>query len=161
MIRTDQPEQQIGSQAVVRAYKQLKVNERAFQTMKTPLEIRPVYHRLKDRVRAHVFICMLACYVQFELARRLAPLLYTDDTPLSAADPVAPARRSPQANAKAASGRTPDDQPVHSLEDLLSELGTLCRNELRIGADEHTFPRLTTATELQTSAFELLGITPK
>ena len=161
VIRTDQPEQRIGSQAVVRAYKQLKVNERAFRTMKTPLEIRPVYHRLEDRVRAHVFICMLACYVQFELARRLAPLLYTDDTPLSAADPVAPARRSPQAAAKAGSGRTADGQVAHSLEDLLSELGTLCRNDVRIGEDEHTFPRLTTATELQASAFELLGIKPK
>jgi hypothetical protein len=98
---------------------------------------------------ALVFICMLACYVRFELARRLAPLLYTDHTPLSAADPVAPASRSPQAAAKAASGRAADDQVAHSLEDLLSDLGTLCRNELRIGADEHTFPRLTTATELQ------------
>ena len=160
-IRTDQPEQRIGSQAVVRAYKQLKVNERAFRTMKTPLEIRPVYHRLEDRVRAHVFICMLACYVQFELARRLAPLLYTDDTPLSAADPVAPARRSPQAAAKAGSGQTADGQVAHSLEDLLSELGTLCHNDVRIGEDEHTFARLTTATELQASAFELLGIKPK
>lgn len=161
VIRTAEPQQRIGSEAVVRAYKQLKVNERAFRTMKTPLEIRPVYHRLEDRVRAHVFICMLSCYVRFELARRLAPLLFTDDTPLSAADPVAPASRSPQAAAKAGSGRTADGQVTHSLEDLLSELGTLCRNELRIGAGEHTFPRLTTATELQASAFELLGITPK
>ena len=161
VIRTDQPEQRIGSQAVVRAYKQLKVNERAFRTMKTPLEIRPIYHRLEDRVRAHAFICMLACYVRFELERRLAPLLYTDDTPLSAADPVTPAARSPHAAAKAASGQAADGQRAHSLEDLISELGTLCRNDVRIGADEHTFPRLTTATELQASAFELLAITPK
>jgi len=129
--------------------------------MKTPLEIRPVYHRLEDRVRAHVFICMLACYVQFELARRLAPLLFADDTPLSAADPVTPAERSPQAAAKAGSGRTADGQVAHSLEDLLSDLGTLCRNEVRIGEGEHTFPRLTTASELQASAFELLAIKPK
>jgi hypothetical protein len=161
VIRTAEPQQRVGAEAVVRAYKQLKVNERAFRTMKTPLEIRPVYHRLEDRVRAHVFICMLACYVRFELARRLAPLLFTDDTPLSAADPVAPAPRSPQAAAKAGSGHTADGQVTHSLEDLLSELGTLCRNELRIGEDEHTFPRLTTATELQASAFKLLAITPK
>ena len=161
VIRTGEPQQRIGSQSVVRAYKQLKVNERAFRTMKTPLEIRPIYHRLEDRVRAHAFICMLASYVQFELARRLAPLLYTDDTPLSAADPVAPASRSPQAAAKAATGRAADGQVTHSLEDLLSDLGTLCRNDVRIGADEHTFPRLTTATELQANAFKLLGITPK
>ena len=161
VIRTAEPQQRIGSEAVVRAYKQLKVNERAFRTMKTPLEIRPIYHRLEDRVRAHAFICMLACYVQFELERRLAPLLYTDDTPLSAADPVAPASRSPQAAAKAGSGRTANGHVAHSLEDLLSELGTLCRNDVRIGEHGHTFPRLTTATELQASAFELLGIKPK
>ena len=161
MIRTAEPEARIGSQAVVRAYKQLKVNERAFRAMKTPLEIRPVHHRLEDRVRAHVFICMLACYVQFELARRLAPLLFQDDTPLSAADPIAPAQRSPQAAAKAGSARTADGQVTHSLEDLLKDLGTLCRNELRIGDSEHTFTRLTTPTELQASAFELLAIKPK
>jgi hypothetical protein len=160
-IRTAEPQQRIGAPAVVRAYKQLKVNERAFRQMKTPLEIRPVYHRLQDRVRAHVFICMLACYVQFELARRLAPLLFSDDTPVAATDPVAPATRSPQAAAKAASARTADQKPTHSLEDLLSELGTLCRNQLRISQSEHTLPRLTTATELQASAFELLAVTPK
>ncbi len=161
VIRTAEPEERIGSAAVVRAYKQLKVNERVFRQMKTPLEIRPVYHRLEDRVRAHVFICMLAAYVGFELSRRLALLLFADDTPLSAADPVAPAQRSPQAAAKAGSARTADGQVAHSLEDLLSDLGTLCRNELRIGASEHTFTRLTTPTELQASAFELLGINPK
>jgi Transposase DDE domain len=161
VIRTAEPEERIGSPAVVRAYKQLKVNERAFREMKTPLEIRPVYHRLDDRVRAHVFLCMLACYVQFELSRRLAPLLFADDTPLSPADPVAPAQRSPDAAAKAGSACTADGQVAHSLEDLLKDLGTLCRNELRIGGGEHTFTRLTTPTELQASAFELLGIKPK
>ena len=119
VLRTAEPHTRIGSPAVVRAYKQLKVNERAFRQMKTPLEIRPVYHRLEDRVRAHAFLCMLACYVQFELTRRLAPMLFCDNTPLSPADPVAPARRSPQAAAKAASARTADGQVAHSLEDLL------------------------------------------
>ena len=119
--------------------------------MKTPLEIRPIHHRLEDRVRAHVFLCMLACYVQFELTRRLAPMLFTDDTPLSPADPVAPAKRSPQAAAKAASARTADGQPAHSLEDLLKDLGTLCRNTIRIGNSHYTFTRLTTPTELQAS----------
>jgi hypothetical protein len=145
---------------VVRAYKQLKVNERAFRQMKTPLEIRPVYHRLEDRVRAHAFLCMLACYVQFELTRRLAPMLFCDDTPLSPADPVAPAQRSPQAAAKAASARTADGQAAHSLEDLLKDLGTLSRNTIQIANSPATFPRLTTPTELQASAFEHLGITP-
>jgi hypothetical protein len=121
VIRTGEPASRIGSAAVVRAYKQLKVNERSFKEMKTTLEIRPVHHRLKDRVRAHVFLCMLARYVQFELTRRLAPMLFTDDTPLSATDPVAPARRSPAATAKAGSAHTPDGHPAHSLEDLIAD----------------------------------------
>jgi hypothetical protein len=160
VIRTQEPASRIGSAAVVRAYKQLKVNERSFREMKTPLEIRPVHHRLKDRVRAHVFLCMLARYVQFELAQRLAPMLFTDDTPLSAADPVAPAQRSPAAITKAGSARTQDGHPAHSLEDLLADLGTLCRNTIRIGNSPCTFTRPTTPTELQTAAFELARVTP-
>jgi len=160
VLRTQEPANRIGSAAVVRAYKQLKVNERSFREMKTPLEIRPIHHRKEDRVRAHVFLCMLARYVQFELTRRLAPMLFTDDTPLAPADPVAPARRSPQANATAGSARTANGQVAHSFEDLLKDLGTLCRNTLRIGNSQHTFARLTTPTELQTSAFELIGIKP-
>lgn len=160
VLRTQEPQSRIGQAAVVRAYKQLKVNERAFRQMKTPLEIRPLHHRLEERVRAHVFLCMLACYVQFELATRLAPMLFADDTPLSPADPVAPARRSAPANAKAASARTASGQVVHSFKDLLTDLGTLCRNTLRIGTGQHTFTRLTTPTQLQASAFELTGVKP-
>jgi len=159
VIRTDQPPTTIGSAAVVRAYKQLKVNERAFKQMKAPeLQIRPVHHRLEDRVRCHVFLCMLAYYVQFELAHRLAPMLFTDDAPLSAADPVAPAQRSPAARAKAGSARTPDSLPAHSLHDLLTDLATLTRNTLRIGDSQHTFSRLSTPTELQANALELTGV---
>ena len=160
VIRTQEPASRISSAAVARAYKQLKVNERCFKEMKSTLEIRPVHHRLEDRVRAHVFLCMLARYVQFELARRLAPLLFADDTPLAPADPVAPARRSPAALAKAGSARTPDGHPVHSLEDLLTDLGTLCRNTIRLGDSQHTFTRLTTPTELQTKAYELINTKP-
>jgi hypothetical protein len=128
VIRTSEPASTIGSAAVGRAYKQLKVNERAFKAMKAPeLEIRPIHHRLEDRVRAHVFICMLAYHVQHELGARLAPMLFADDTPLAPADPIAPARRSPNANKKAASARTPDGLPAHSLPDLLSDLATLTR----------------------------------
>jgi hypothetical protein len=160
VIRTQEPASRIGSAAVARAYKQLKVNERCFKEMKTTLEIRPVHHRLADRVRAHVFLCMLACYVQFELARRLAPMLFTDDTPIAPADPVAPARRSPAAIAKAASARTPDGHPAHSLKDLLSDLATLCRNTIRLGDSQHTFTRLTTPTELQADAYALINNKP-
>ncbi len=85
-------------------------------------------------------------------------MLFTDDTPLTPADPVAPARRSPAANTKAATGRTPDGLPAFSLPDLIAELGTVCRNQLRIGASEHTFPRLTSANNIQAKALELLDI---
>ena len=161
VLRTDEPPRRIGSPAVVRAYKQLKVNEHAFREMKTPLEIRPIHHRLEDRVRAHVFLCMLACYVQFELATRLAPMLFADDTPLASADPVAPAQRSPQAAVKTGSARTANGQSAHSLKDLITELGTLCRNTIRIGDSDHTFTRLTTPTELQATALQQLGVSPK
>ena len=87
-------------------------------------------------------------------------MLFCDDTPLAAADPVAPARRSPQAASKAASARTAAGQVAHSLEDLLTELGTLCRNTIRIANSRYTFTRLTTPTELQASAFEHLGVKP-
>jgi hypothetical protein len=160
VLRTSEPAKRIGSKAVVRAYKQLKVNERAFKEMKSTLEIRPVHHRLEDRVRAHVFLCMLARYVQFELTRRLAPMLFCEDTPLSPADPVAPAQRSNNAIAKAGSARTTDSRPAHSLEDLLKDLGTLCRNTIRIGNSPYTFTKLTTPTQLQAAAFELAGVTP-
>jgi len=158
IVRTDQPATRIPASALVRAYKQLKVNEHAFREMKTPLEIRPIHHRLEDRVRAHVFLCMLACYVQYELAKRLTPMLFTDDTPLTPADPVAPARRSPQANAKAGSARTADGQVAHSFKDLIAELGTLTRNTVRVTTIGATYQQLTTPTELQKRAFELLDL---
>ncbi|MGO9901165.1 MAG: IS1634 family transposase, partial [Solirubrobacteraceae bacterium] len=158
IVRTDQPATRIPASALVRAYKQLKVNEHAFREMKTPLEIRPIHHRLEDRVRAHAFLCMLACYVQYELAKRLTPMLFTDDTPLTPADPVAPARRSPQANAKAGSARTAEGQVAHSFKDLIAELGTLTRNTVRVTTIDATYQQLTTPTELQKRAFELLGL---
>jgi hypothetical protein len=158
VLRTTCPPQQLSAHATVRAYKQLKMAERAFRTMKDTIEVRPIHHHLEPRVRAHVFLCMLAYYVCFELQQRLTPLLFTDETPLAPTDPVAPARRSPAATAKAGSHTTRDDLPAHSLTDLLSDLGTICRNQLRIGTSEHTFPRLTTPTTLQARALDLLDI---
>ena len=154
VLRTTCPPQQLSAHA----YKQLKMAERAFRTMKDTIEVRPIHHHLEPRVRAHVFLCMLAYYVCFELQQRLTPLLFTDETPLAPTDPVAPARRSPAATAKAGSHTTRDDLPAHSLTDLLSDLGTICRNQLRIGTSEHTFPRLTTPTTLQARALDLLDI---
>ena len=97
--------------AVVRAYKQLKMAERAFRTMKDQIEIRPIHHHLEDRVRAHVFLCMLAYYVAFELHLRLTPLLFTDEQPLAPTDPVAPASARPRPTPKPAAPRPPTATP--------------------------------------------------
>lgn len=159
VIRTTCSETKLCSpEAVVRTYKQLKEAERAFRTMKGPIEIRPIYHHLEDRVRAHAFICMLAYYVAFELHVRLAPLMFTDTEPLAPADPVAPAQRSTAAKAKAGSARTADGYAAHDFEDLIADLGTLCRNEIRFGASEHTLTRLTKPSEFHARAFDLLGV---
>ena len=85
-------------------------------------------------------------------------MLFTDDTPLTPADPVAPAQRSPAANTKAGSHRTPDGLPAYNLPDLIAELGTICRNQLRIGDTEHTLPRLTSPNTIQAKALELLNV---
>jgi hypothetical protein len=157
-IRTTLPASRLGSSAAVRAYKQLKMAERAFRTMKDTIEIRPIHHHLETRVRAHIFLCMLAYYVAFELRQRLPELLFTDDTPLAPADPVKPATRSPSARAKAGSHITPDGYPAQTLPDLLADLATICRNTVQVGPAEHTFTRLTTPTTLQARALGLLDI---
>jgi len=158
VLRTTCPTEQLTSQAVVRVYKQLKMAERAYRTIKDALDVRPIRHHLTDRVQAHFFIFLLAYHLLFELQARLAPMLFTDDTPLAPADPVAPARRSPAANTKAGSARTPDRLPAYNLTDLIAELGTICRNQLRVGKSEHTFPRLTNANPIQAKALTLLDI---
>jgi hypothetical protein len=157
-IRTTLPADRLGAASAVRAYKQLKMAERAFRTMKDTIEIRPIHHHLETRVRAHVFLCMLAYYISFELQTRLPELLFTDQTPLAPADPVKPATRSRSAQAKAGSATTPDGYPAHTLPDLLADLATICRNTVRIGHAEHTFTRLTTPTPLQAHALQLLDI---
>jgi Transposase DDE domain len=161
VIRTDQPARDLTAPAAVRCYKQLKVAERAFRQLKGPeLEIRPIYHHLEDRVRAHAFLCMLAYHVQFELTQRLAPLLYTDDTPTAASNPVAPAHPSPAAAAKTSSHHSRDGHRLHTLADLLADLGTLTRNLVRPPATGHSYHQLTEPTPLQTRALQLLRITP-
>ena len=159
VLRTDQNAHRLSAPAVVRVYKQLKVAESAFNAMKSPeIEIRPIHHHLEPRVRAHVFLCMLAYYVQFELRQRLKPLLFDDPTPSAPVCPVKPAQRSPAALLKANTQTTPDSFPAHDLPDLLADLGTLCRNAIRVPAAGTTFNQLTTPTPLQTRAFELLGL---
>jgi Transposase DDE domain len=158
VLRTTCPEDQLTSQAVVRVYKQLKLAERAYRTIKTTLDVRPIRHHLEGRVEAHFFLFLLAYYLLFELQTRLTPMLFQDDTPLTPTDPVAPARRSPAANTKASNHHTPDGLPAYNLPDLIAELGTICRNQLRIGDNEHTFPRLTNTNPAQAKALALLDI---
>ena len=159
VLRTSLAADALSPQAVVRAYKLLAHAERAFRAMKSPeLEIRPIHHRLDDRVRAHVFLCMLAYAIRFELEQRLAPLLFKDDSPLAPADPVAPAQRSPAAKRKTTSKQTEDGLPVSSFRDLLDALATLCRNRIRLRGSQASFNQLTEANDLQRRAFDLLEL---
>ena len=158
VLRTTCADDTLTTQAVVRIYKQLKLAERAYRTIKDALDVRPIRHHLQDRVEAHFFLFLLAYHLLFELQARLAPMLFTDDTPLAPADPVAPARRSPAAATKTGRGRTPDGLPAYNLPDLIAELGTICRNQLRIGESQHTFPRLTNPNTIQTKALDLLDV---
>jgi len=158
VLRTTCAADELSPQAVVRLYKQLKMAERAHRAMKSALCVRPIRHHLAERVEAHFFLFMLAYYVLYELAARLAPMLFTDDAPLASVDPVASAVRSPAALAKAGSARTEDGLPAYSLADLIAELGTICRNRVRIGAGEHTFERTTEPNEIQAKALALLGV---
>jgi hypothetical protein len=161
VLRTSLAGDQLAPQAIVRAYKLLAHAERAFRAMKSPeLEIRPLHHRLEDRVRAHVLLCMLAYAIRFELEQRLAPLLFKDDSPLAPADPVAPSQRSSAAKTKAAAKQTEDGLPVSSFRDLLDALATLCRNHIRLRGSNASFDQLTEANDLQRRAFELLELTP-
>jgi len=162
VIRTSVAAQDLSSEETVRAYKSLSQVERAFRTMKTvDLEIRPIYHWKDDRIRAHVFLCMLAYYLEWHLRRDLKPLLFDDHERAVAEETrpsiVAPAPRSEAAQRKDRDKRTDDDYPVQNFRSLLKDLGTLCRNYAAArGAD---FSMLTTPTRLQQRAFELLGIT--
>ena len=151
--------------ATVRSYKSLNLVERAFRCIKTvDLQVRPVYHWLADRVRAHVFLCMLAYYLEWHMRQRLAPMLY-DDTDKEAAEAlrssvVAKAERSPAAVTKQTTGRTEDGLPVHSFRTLLADLATLTRNTLVTAiAPRQPFTRTARPTPLQQKAHDLLGLT--
>ena len=167
VVRTSLSAEDLDAEGVVRTYKDLSKVERAFRSMKTvDLHVRPIYHRLEDRVRAHVFLCMLAYYVEWHMRRALAPILFDDDDREAAeqlrASVVAPSVRSPSARRKAANKRTDDGLPVHSLQTLLTDLGTLARVCYRVQApgakSASEFERLTEATPVQRRAFELLGV---
>ncbi len=165
VIRTSVSEESLGSDNAVRAYKDLAKVERAFRSMKTiDLKVRPIFHWLADRVRAHVFLCMLSYYVEWHLRQALAPLLFDDHDRASAealrASIVAPAERSPAAKEKERTKHTADGLPVHSLRSLLADLATLTKNLVRLRDAEGAFHQLTEATPLQRQIFALLGLTP-
>jgi transposase len=162
VIRTGLPKKQMSAPEAVRSYKALTQVERAFRSLKTmDLKIRPIHHWLENRVRAHIFLCMLAYYVEWHLLEAWRPLLFADEDQAAKAtrDPVAPAKRSAAALEKVHSHSTEDGTPAHSLRTLIAELATLVRNTCRTpGALEHpaTFDILTTPTPLQRRAFELI-----
>ncbi len=164
VVRTSVEAETLGPNETVRAYKGLAVAERAFRSLKTvDLKVRPIHHRLADRVRAHVFLCMLAYYVEWHMREALAPILFDDDDKPAAeaarGSVVAPAQRSPKAKRKALTQRTEDDLPMHSFQTLLADLATLGKNHVRLGQNPSvTTTTLTRATAVQQRALDLLGI---
>jgi hypothetical protein len=158
VLRTPVPAAELDAAAVVTAYKNLKYVERDFRHIKSDdLDLRPVFHRLEERVKAHVLICMLACYLTWHLRRTWAPLTFTDQDPPAPRNPVAPARRSATAQAKASGQHDPAGRPYHSFRGLLDHLATLTRNQVRYTGTQITIPMLAEPTSTQRQAFELLG----
>jgi len=162
VLRTSLPDNALGRDDVVLRYKDLADVERFFRTLNSELDVRPIRHRLADRVRAHMFLRMLSYYISWHMKQALAPILFTDnDKPAAAAkraDPVAPAQRSDEALAKAARKRTHDDEPVHSFTSLLTDLATICANNIQPTDDLPAFTKTTTPTPLQRRAFDLLAV---
>ncbi len=165
VVRTSLPAASFDDAATVRSYKSLALVERAFRCIKTvDLQVRPVYHWLADRVRAHVFLCMLAYHLEWHMRQRLAPMLF-DDTDKHAAEAlrtsvVAQAQRSPAAVTKQTTGLTPDGLPVHSFRSLLADLATLARNTVTTDiAPNYPITVLTRPTAIQHKAFALLAVT--
>ena len=158
VLRTPIPADELAAPAVVTAYKNLKYVERDFRHIKADdLDLRPVFHRLEERVRAHVLICMLACYLTWHLRRAWAPLTFTDENPPAPDNPVTPASRSAAAQAKASHQRDPAGRPYRSFRGLLEHLATLTRNQVRYTGTQVTVPMLTEPTSAQREAFTLIG----
>jgi hypothetical protein len=167
VIRTNLPTDHLTPEQAVRSYKSLSRVEHAFRSIKTvDLQVRPIHHRLEDRVRAHVLLCMLAYYLEWHMRQPLAPILFDDHEP-DAADAarlsiVTPARRSNAAKRKAAAKRTDDNLPVHSFRSLLDDLATLTRNTMSLASDpDRTFLLYPQLTDVQARAFKLLAVPVK
>ena len=158
VLRTPVPASHLNAAAVVTAYKNLKYVERDFRHIKSDdLDLRPVFHRLEERVKAHVLICMLACYLTWHLRQAWAPLTFTDENPPAPDNPVAPSRRSAAAQAKASGQHDPAGQPYRNFRGLLEHLATLTRNQVRFTGTQVTTAMLTEPTSTQRQAFTLLG----
>lgn len=157
VLRTSLPADQLDAPGVVDAYKRLAHVEWDFRSLKTiDLDLRPIHHHLETRVRTHVFICMLAAYLIWHLRRAWAPLCFTDEHPPHRPDPVAPAQRSPAAQAKASRQRTTTGQPAHSLATLLDHLATLTRDTIVFAHSGVTIDKLALPTPTQRQAFQLI-----
>ena len=158
VLRTPVPGDQLDAPAVVSAYKNLSRVERDFRSIKSDdLDLRPVFHRLEERVKAHVLICMLAAYLTWHLRQAWAPLTFTDEDPPAPGNPVAPARRSARAQAKASYQHDPAGRPYRSFRGLLAHLATLTRNQVRFAGTTITVPMLAEPTSAQREAFDLIG----
>jgi transposase len=164
VVRTTVPGDILSGERVVESYKGLSVVERAFRCLKTvDLKVRPIHHRLEDRVRSHVFLCLLAYYVEWHMRRALAPLLFDDDDRARARaerhSVVAPAERSARAQRKATTKRTDAGDPVHSFQTLLRDLATIAKNRIQPkNSSAPAFDVITRPTPLQQRALDLLGV---
>ena len=161
VLRTNLAADALASADVVRSYKQLAHAEQAFRALKGPeLEIRPIRHRRDDRVRAHAFLCLLAYYLEWHLRKAWAELLFVDEQPPLAADPVAGAERSPAAKRKASTQKTARGDTCHSFPSLLAELALIVRDTNRIPQTGATFTKTTRPTTTQARALQLAGANP-
>ena len=159
VLRTTLKEGEMDAAGVVTAYKDLANVERDFRHIKVDdLSLRPIHHRLEARVRSHVFICMLAAYLVWHLRETLAPLTFTDESPPTRENPVAPAVRSRSASRKAADKRNNANEEVRGFRELLDHLATLTRNTMAVTTETRSsFELLSTPTPTQRRVFELLG----
>jgi hypothetical protein len=158
VLRTTVPADQLDAAGVVIGYKNLAHIERDFRIIKVDdLDLRPIHHRLDDRVRAHVLICMLACYLIWHLRQAWAPMTFTDEHPPQRDNPVAPAQRSTEAQAKATTGHDAAGNPLRSFRGLLAHLATLTRNQIHFTGTDTDIPMLADPTDDQRRAFTLIG----
>src|SRR5712675_1197013 len=158
VLPTTVPADQLDAAGVVIGYKNLAHIERDFRTIKVDdLDLRPIHHRLDDRVKAHLLICLLACYLIWHLRKAWAPMTFTDEHPPTRDNPVAPAQRSADAHTKASTKRDPAGNPLHSFRGLLDHLATLTRNQIRYHHTHIEIPMLADPTADQRRAFQLLN----